>query len=259
MATAFDTPTQERFENGPFNAATEAHGERHHNQPPLEERVMLDFEEALKTPGEGGKLSIEARIAELLASAAKAPETIEDEPTAAKVGDFIKLARDVEKRVNEARELHNRPLLNAQRSLKQKADAILMPLLEAGGTLRGRLNAYVAKQEAERAEAERLAAEAARRAEEEARAASPTPDLVPTIAPAPVAKPIVRGDLGSSVSGRQVWKHEIEVPIAKLPKQILENAKVVEAVNQVIAGMVRGGAREIKGVRIFPTTEATVR
>jgi hypothetical protein len=56
-----------------------------------------------------------------------------------------------------------------------------------------------------------------------------------------------------------VWKHERQVPIAKLPKQILENAQVIEAVDKVIAAMVRSGAREIKGVRIYPTTEATVR
>jgi hypothetical protein len=74
-----------------------------------------------------------------------------------------------------------------------------------------------------------------------------------------VAEPVARGDLGSRVGTRTVWKHEIEVPIAKLPKAILENEKVRAAVDQVIGAMVRTGTREIKGVRIWSEQVADVR
>lgn len=225
------------------------------NQPPLEERVMLEFEEALDREG------IKARIEQLLESAGKCPATIGDEATVGKVGDFIRLARDVEKRVNDAREKHNRPLLNAQRSLKAKADSIMQPLLSAGGDLRSRLNAYVAKKEREAAEEQRRQEEEARKAREALEEAGVDEKIVEQVsAPAPAPRtPIARGDLGSTVSARSVWKFEREAPVAKLPKSILEHPKVLEAIDQVIGSLVRSGTREIKGVRIFEDKEASVR
>lgn len=269
MATAPDTPFPTgAFTDGssqPFVGAESHAHPRFDNQPPLEERIMLEFEEALKIPGDDGAKSIEARIAELLDAAERAPESIDDDAWAGKVGDFIRLARNVEGLVNDAREKHNRPLLTAQRSLKAKADQVLAPLLAAGGTLRARLNIYIAREEAKRREAEARANEAARLAQVEADriARESSTDAVEVAAPiviaAPIAKPVARGDLGSRVGGRTVWKHEIQVPIAKLPVAVLNNQKVVDAVNQVIGAMVRGGTHKIKGVRIFETTEASVR
>lgn len=254
----FDTGAFTHASSKPF-ADSEAHGQRHHNQPPLEERVMLEFEEALKLPGDDGAPSIEARIAELIEAAERAPATIADDAWAGKVGDFLKMARAVEQRVEDARERQNRPLINARNALKTRADAALQPLLVKGGELRQRLNAYIAAEEAKRREAERIAAAAARAAEEAAREAAPAEEYVPVVTPAPIAKPVARGDYGSRVGGRTVWKHEIQVPIAKLPVAVLNNQKVVDAVNQVVAAMVRGGTRKIKGVRIYETTEASVR
>jgi hypothetical protein len=80
-----------------------------------------------------------------------------------------------------------------------------------------------------------------------------------TVEPVKVAAPVARGDLGSRVGTRTVWRHEIEVPIAKLPKQILEAAPVREAVDKAIAAAIRAGNREIKGVRIWSEQEASVR
>jgi hypothetical protein len=250
---------------GPFTDASsrsfidEGRSPQHDNQPPLEERVLLQFEEELEP--------LKARIQELLESAARCPETIDDEKTAGKASDLIKLARQVEKDVDEAREKHNRPLINARNSLKSRADGAIAQLLKAGGDIRGRLNAFVQREEASRAEERRKEEEARRIAEEAARAALEkegittelTEPIFGTTPIVPQRGPVARGDYGSSVSGRQVWKHERQVPIAKLPKNVLENAKVIEAVDQVLASMVRQGAREIKGVRIFATTEATVR
>lgn len=244
MATVFDNvpdwPEQQT-----------ARDPRYDNQPPLEERVMLEFEEELERDG------VKARVAELLESAARVPE-IADDAIAGKVGDLCKLARDVEKRIADAREKHNRPLLNAQRSLKSRADRIYQPLGDAIAQIRSRLNAYVSEQARKRAEEARQREEEARKAREAA--AEISPELAeqietPKAAPAPIA----RGDLGASVGTRTVWRHEIEVPIAKLPKAILENEKVRAAVDQVIGAMIRGGTKEIKGVRIWSEQEAAVR
>jgi hypothetical protein len=220
----------------------------------------MEFVEDLEREG------VTARIQELIESAGRVPE-ITNETIAGKVGDLCKLARDVEKRVNDAREKHNRPLLNAQRSLKGKADGLLHPLLVAISDVRTRLNGFMAEQariaeERRRnaeAEARRIREEQERQAREAEEAGKPAPEPIVHVEPVKVAEPVARGDLGSRVGTRTIWKHEIEVPIAKLPKAILENEKVKAAIDQVIGSMVRSGTREIKGVRIWSEQVADVR
>lgn len=236
--------------------------DRHHNQPPLEERVAMDFIDELTKEG------ITQRIVDITASAGRVPE-INGQAVAGKVGDLIKQASAVKKRVEEIREVHNRPLLNAQRGLKARMDGLLLDMDAAIRAVRQRLDAFIAA-EARKADEARRAAEAeARRIreEEEARraaaieAGTPAEALPPppVVTPAEVERPIVRGDMGATVATRTVWKHEIEVPIARLPKAILENAKVVDAINQVIGAQIRAGTREIKGVRIFSDVQSAVR
>jgi hypothetical protein len=99
----------------------------------------------------------------------------------------------------------------------------------------------------------------ARRLQEEARANAAPDEPIPVVTPAPVPAPSIRSDLGTLVSARKVWRFEREVPIAKLPKDVLENQTVVDAVDKVLGAMVRGGARKIKGVRIFEDAAANIR
>lgn len=225
---------------------------RHDNQPPLEERVMLEFVEDLERDG------ITARVTELLDSAGRVPP-IDSDTIAGKVGDLCKMASDVEKRINAAREKHNRPLLNAQRSLKARADAVFAPLAVAISGLRTSLNNYMAEQARKAAEERRKAEEAAQRAREAAAASAQPDEPLPVIETPKVEAPVARGDMGARVGTRTVWKHEIEVPIAKLPKAVLENERVRAAVDQVIGQMIRTGTHEIKGVRIWSEQEAMVR
>lgn len=253
MATVFD--------NVPDWPEQKARDPRYDNEPPIEDRVMLEFVEELERDG------ITARVQELLDSAARVPEKIEDDTVAGKVGDLCKLARDVEKRINDAREKHNRPLLNAQRSLKGRADGVFAPLGNAIATVRQRLNSYMAEQsrkaDEERRrrdeEARRIRDEQDRQARESAEKGQPAPEPTIEVQPVRVAEPVARGDLGARVGTRTVWRHEIEVPLARLPKGILENEKVRAAADQVISAMVRGGTREIKGVKIWSEQEAAVR
>jgi hypothetical protein len=239
----------------PEQKATAATGGMGHNQAPLEESLLMEFQEELDA------LGITARVAQLLESAGKCPPVIEDETTAGKVGDLCRLTRDVEKRLNDARETHNRPLLNAQRALKGKADGLIAPLQTAITTVQLRLNAYVQQKEREAAEERRRQEEEARKAREAMEKAGIDEKIVETVtAPAPPPRaPIARGDLGGTVSARTVWKFERQVAVAKLPKSILEHPKVLEAVDQVIGTLVRTGTREIKGVQIFESKEASVR
>jgi hypothetical protein len=237
-----------------FDPQADWHGEAKRdpnfdNQPPLEERLLMQFVEQLDREG------ITARITELTEACSRVP-AIDSRDIAGRVGELIKQAGAARKKVEEIREGHNRPLLNAQRGLKARMDGLLSGMDTAIREIRQRLDAFISEENRKAQEAQRRADEAAREA---AKAAAASDAPAPTIIPAEVERPLIHSDMGATVGTRTVWKHEVEVPIAKLPKAILENAKVVEAVNSVIAAMIRGGTREIKGVRIFSDVQSAVR
>lgn len=241
MATVFD--------NVPDWPETKVRDPRYDNAPPLEERVMLEFQEELEREG------VKARIDELLAGAARSPKC-DSQEIAGKIGDFCKQASDVEKRVNAAREKHNRPILNAQRALKGKADEVMGPLVREVARLRQDLNFFMAGEARKRREEEeRLQREAA---EARAAAAEVSPELAEQIAAPVVEKPVARGELGAKVGTRQVWKHRV-ASVRQLPDRILKNERVLEAIDKVVAAEIRAGAREIKGVEVWAEDEAVVR
>lgn len=70
--------------------------------------------------------------------------------------------------------------------------------------------------------------------------------------------PVIRSSYGQTASGRTEWKHEI-VDRRSLPPLITNHPKVVEALNGVIAAMIRSGARDIAGVRIYSETKTVIR
>lgn len=248
------------FEGVPDWPQSKERDPRFDNEPPLQERLLMEFVDDLDREG------ITARVQQLIESAAKVPAEIADDTVAGKVGDLCKLARDVDKRVADAREKHNRPLLDAQRALKSKADGLLHPLLVAISDVRTRLNAYMAEQARIADEKRRKADEEARRIREEQERAAreaeeagrPAPEPMVHVEPVKVAEPVARGDLGARVGTRTVWHHEIE-SVRQLPDRLLKHQRVIDALNQVVAAEIRGGCREIKGVRIWSADEAVVR
>lgn len=152
MATAFP-------DTKPFPTA-QAAGMRHNN-PPLEDSILMEFDENLR-----GREGLIERIAEMeTRAAATGPCTSDDQ--AGRCGDFIKATAAAVKAVEEEREVLNRPLLNAGRALKAKADSYAARAAAAGATVRVGLDKYLAdKLAAEQAEAARLA-EIARQEEAE--------------------------------------------------------------------------------------------
>ena len=185
--------------------------DRHHNQPPLEVRITGDFDEALERRG------IFQRIAEIIANADRAPDAIRNPEDAGKAADLCVMARTAKEQVEAERELLNRPLLVAQRSLKAKADAAVAPMESSIAALKSRLDAYID------ATGEK-----------------------------------VTGDYGAKVSSRTEWLFEV-VDLAKLPLTIRRHPSVLEAIEKVIRAQVRGGAREIPGVKIWSGTKAAIR
>ena len=129
-------PDQEHFPD--LEQWPEAHPPMGHNQPPLEAAVVLQFDEAIAVKG------LRRRISEISQAAARAPDIV-DQETAGAVGDLIAEAKAATKAVDAEREIINRPLLDAQRGLKSKADGLLATMEGSIGELREKLNAYIAE------------------------------------------------------------------------------------------------------------------
>lgn len=283
----------------PFPAAPAAKAVMGHNKPPLEESVVIDFEEALRS-----RDGLIARIEELERKAdeqvAKAAELQNAENEAAKAegrkaktvllcttaekagrfGDFIKMCSTAAKAVEEEREKLNRPLLTAQRSLKAKSDSYSDRAKAAGEKVRAHLDAFLAEEDRKRrAEEARIAEEQRQReaaAEAERQRLQKLEDEAaerenrncekivvehrPAFNPLGIGKAPLRGDYGTTVSTTENWKVEV-INIRQVPDAYLKHPTVIEALQKVLGPLVRGknGLREIKGCRIYSELGSSVR
>lgn len=255
MATA--APVQPGpFATGPVAAAPlGGRDPRHDNQPPLEERLLMDFVEDLDAQG------ITRKIAELVSSSENAPKC-DSEAVAGKIGDFCKQTTTVTKLINDTREKYNRPLLNAQKTLKGKADGLLAPLLAAAERLRADLNRFTREEAARRAEEQRQREAEAQRAREALERENIAPEVIAEIVETPKAvkaEPIARGDYGARVGTTEVWNFEIE-NMRKVPDRYLKHPKVQEALESVVRAAIRTEKiRALPGVRIWSEQQAVVR
>jgi hypothetical protein len=242
------------FASGPV-AAPAARDPRYDNQPPLEERLMLEFVEDLDAQG------VTAKIAQLVTNAADARKC-DSEHVAGQIGDFCKQTGTITRMVNETREKYNRPLLTAQKTLKGKADALLAPLIAAADRLRADLNRYTREEAQRRAEELRQRELEAQRAREALERENIAPEVIAEVVEAPKLEkaPIARGDYGSTVGTTTKWFHEIE-SVRQLPDRLLKHPKVVEQLDKLVAAEIRSasGKCEIKGVRIWSDQVAVVR
>lgn len=211
---------------------------------------------------------LSAEIDERAAQAARAKVTDDDE--AGRAATLAKLLADIAKAADEQRVKLKAPYLDAGK----KIDAAFKPLTEACDKVKRQvvalIDAYRREQEAKAAEARRAAEAEARAREEAARAAEAEGRAVEAARAAAeaeaareraemVAAPAaIRSQYGQVASTRKEWRFTI-ADRRKLPKAVLDHPKVIEAVEAVVASMVRGGAREIPGVQIFETSKTVVR
>lgn len=260
------------------------------NMPPIEERIGMEFREAL--------LSERPEFINRMESAIAAVDraNVTDEETLGKAGDLEKILRACDGHISETHKAVKQPYLDGGRAADAEKNRLIAPISDARLKLKDRMNGFMAQREAERrAEQARIAAEqraaqeAADRAAREAHeaeeaaqraAAAATNDAereaariaateaqakaeeaiaaAPLAAAAPARAEPVRSDAGSTVSGKTVWNSEVE-DFAKAFKAVRSNPKVQEAVATAIAGLVRAGTREIPGVRIWSTVQAVAR
>lgn len=268
------------------------------NRPPIDEQVVIDLAEALAAEGLTARISdliasagrapnitspeIAGRYADLIKQMVAAGKAVEAERE--------KLNRPL---LTAQRALKGRadaivaPLKDAEMTARAKVDQydreqaeIERKRREAAEAERRRLQAIADEQaRQERLRLQAIADEEARQerlrlqAIEDARAAAEAREAAQVVVEAEVvevAAPLVeisvpepdraaiQGDMGAKVARVTTWKHEI-ISVRQLPDSILKHAKVIEALDKVIAAQVRGGTREMKGVRIFSETSTAIR
>lgn len=262
------------------------------NMPPVEEQIAMEFREALLTD----RPDFLVRMETALDALDRVPATIEDEETLSRAGDLDKILRSCDTYVSEVHKAVKEPHLARGRACDAEKNKLVGRINDARFALRDRMNAFMAKREAERRAEEarraaeaRLAAEAAARAEREAREAEEAAaravseaktaeeranaealavaaaieaeekmaQAVLAAAPAAKAEPI-RSDTGSTVSGQKVWTHEIvDVELAFMA--VSDDEKVREAIDKAIARRVKAGTRKIEGVKIWQAIKAVAR
>ena len=244
------------------------------NEPPLEERIGMEFRDALI----GERPDFMERYDQIIDSESRVE--INDDTDLGKAGDLINMYRAAGKFIGETHEALKKPYLEGGRAVDAEKKRLLGPIEEVREKVQGKMNAFAAKKAArERAERQEREAEerrqalAARAAEEAAEkrrreaeeAGKPVeedaPPPPPPVAVAPTASTTrgpTRSDAGSTVSSRSVWNSKVDdYTVAFIAVE--DNEKVREAIDKAIAAQVRAGKRTIEGVSIWETAQAVAR
>lgn len=199
------------------------------------------------------------RIDKLTISASRAFAA--DADSAGKCADMIKIIRAEENEIDKHREQVKRPYLDATRAIDGEAKKTMDRLSRARAEVSQKLDSYN-REERMKAEAERRRQEELRRAAEQAaREAQLSEDAAPVVLDIPAAPPAptrIEGDLGAKVISKTVYRHEI-ISVRELPDDILNNSKVLEAIDKVIAARIKAGDRKIAGVNIIEDIKTEVR
>ncbi len=192
------------------------------------------------------------------------PEVIEDHETNADVGGLIKKLRLVGKQIEDERKAITAPINAGLKLLKANYDRITVPLAAAGAELSARQTVFMREQERLRFEAEA----AAKKEQEDAAIdqAAKMEDLgEPEYAeqaleqaqylppPIPAAVPKARSESGVLTVMRDnwVWQQEGDIRAVDGAFLMIDSAAVTKAV--------KGGARQINGIRIWNDRKAVAR
>jgi hypothetical protein len=236
-----------------------------HNNPPA---VAGDYQK------------LNDRLEELLGSASRAPQTIENTDQAEKCTSLTKMLKELVKAAENARVQEKEPHLNAGRAVDAFFAKISDPASSAAKDMEKRLNAFIqAQREAER----KAALEAARKAKEEAdRMAAEAAELeragmadmaTQTMADAQKVEATatrleakaaddkelgkVRSELGST-STRKQWKMEI-TDRKKIDWSVLGGFVSDDAILTAIRAYVQSGGRDLSGAKIWQEETVVVR
>lgn len=233
--------------------------DRHHNNPPSDAAILRDQLGATHA-------DLATRTDELIAGVSRMPPAIEDETTEKRAIEFAKQIGAHEKLCDGTRKAVKAPYAEAVKVVDAFFGGMVDPLKTGRDVVLRKLTAFqTAKTEAERKARE----EAARKAEEEARAAAAAittdADLETAIAKEEQAVAAVqateattadlsrtRGTFGSTASLRTTWEFDIE-DVNRVPAEFLMPNEAA------IRAAIKGGRRDIPGVRIYQKQQTVVR
>ncbi len=259
------------------------------NNPPLEERIGMEFREVLLSDRPDFIQRMEGAIAAVDRVA------VTDDETLGKAGDLDKILRACDGHITEAHKAVKQPYLDGGRAVDAEKNRLIGPVADARLRLRNSMNTFMAEREARRrAEEARIAAEqraAQERAERAAREAREAEEATAraaaeasseeeriaaeqaaseaqakaeaAIAAAPLAAAVtrhepVRSDAGATVSGRKIWQSEV-VDYHLAFMAVEDNPKVREVIDKAVAGLVKAGKTQIEGVKIWQAVQAVSR
>ena len=146
------------------------------NEPPLEDRIAMEFRDALLEERPDFVTRMETAIAAVARAIVtnedgKLQLVSEDEETLGKAGDLDKILRACDGHISDTHKTVKQPYLDGGRAVDAEKNRLVHPITEARSKLRDGMNAFMAKREAaRRAEEARIAAEQ-RAAQERAQAA----------------------------------------------------------------------------------------
>lgn len=228
----------------------------------------------------GDYTKLQERLDELLGSASRAPQTIENVEQAEKCTSLTKMLKELAKAAENARVQEKEPHLNAGRAVDAFFGKISEPATSTAKDIEKRLTAFTqAQREAER----KAALEAARKAKEESdRMAAEAAELeragmadmaTQTMADAQKVEATatrleakaaddkelgkVRSELGST-STRKQWKVEI-TDRSKIDWSQLGRFVSDDAILAAIRGYVQNGGRDLAGAKIWQEEIVIVR
>jgi len=192
------------------------------------------------------------------------PAVIEDHATNAEVGALIKKLRDLAKGIEESRKAIASPINAGLKLLKANYDGITGPLAAAQADLSRRQTVFMREEERKRSEAE---AAARKEQEEEALAQAVKVEELgepeyadqvlenAQVLPPPIMPPVqqARAESGTLTTMRDNWVWEQEGGLRAVDPAFLmvNSAEVTKAV--------KGGARQINGIRIWNDRKAVAR
>lgn len=226
-----------------------------------------------------------ARRDELLNGAARVPATVEDDETAGKVADFIKLTTACIKSAEALRVGRKEPFLESGRIVDGFFKAVTDPLDKMKRGIEARLTVWQrfkaeeerrVRQEAERVarEAAEAAAAAARAAElavqderllnaaieaaaraKQAQADAVVAEKAAAVKPAELSR--TRGEVGAVASLRTFWDFT-DLERDTLDLETLRQHLPADALEKAVRSFVKAGGRQLRGCRIFENTATRV-
>ena len=210
--------------------------DRHHNAPPLSERLEIEHADLAAKAAE---------CAELV------PETLAPVTTDEDAGAYAETAKTLKAcltGIETARKREKDQILKDGRTIDGHFAKLAEPVKAAADRVVAAINAFQAKKLAEQRRIQREAEERERRVAEALKEAAPAP-----AAPVVVKEAArVVGFSGTKAAASVKWVHEI-TDAAQVPREFL-------MVNEAsIKAAIAGGRRDIPGVRIFEQVRTAIR